>query len=285
MRVILVPVADRPECVHALNTAFSLARQLGSNVVGCHIRPHAYSEVALPAGLDAYAEYDVAWEAVWSGKKASPGSAEAKVLYARMAEDNGFSMIAKPRREAGAVWMEKAGSPDRILAIEGPVSDLVVVSRPAQGGGTVARVVLMAALLNSSKPVLVLPHSRPSVTGKRIAIAWNQSPEAARAVTAALPLLQLAEQVSIITSGRETKPGPKSSQLANYLRFWGIDSKRVTVRKAHDAQSILDGYRSSKSDLLVMGAYSTSRLRQRMFGGVTQFMLQHADIPVFMLHT
>ena len=182
------------------------------------------------------------------------------------------------------MWLEKVGSPDRVLPIIGPVSDLVVVSLPKSKAEKPAQKFLQAALLNSSRPVLALPQSRKSPVGQRISIAWNQSPEAAQAVAAAMPLLQVADEVTIITCGAESSGGPKAIQLANYLKFWGVKAKRVKTKGADDAKAILKAYHDAESDLLVLGAYSRSRLRERMFGGVTEFMLRKANIPVFMLH-
>jgi hypothetical protein len=90
------------------------------------------------------------------------------------------------------MWLEKVGSPDKVLSIMGPVSDLIVVSRPTAKGEKPARKFLLAALLNSSRPMLVLPQSQKPSIGRRISITWNQSPEAAQAVAAAMPLMRLA---------------------------------------------------------------------------------------------
>lgn len=288
MKVILVPVADRPECVTALHTAFQLARQLDANVTGCHIRAHSGSDVVLPAELGADATlHEAAWNKAWEAKATGNSSALAEKLFAKLSARHKYRVIKKPKSKPGAVWMEKVGSPDRVLAIMGPVSDLIVVSRPAATGGRLGRMFMQAALLKSSRPVLILPQKKAAIVGKHIAIAWNQSAEAALAVAAAMPLLQLAEQVSIITCSPEREVGPTSRQLATYLRFWGIEAERVTarVRGLDDSKALLKGYRETRSDILVMGAYSRDRLRQRIFGGVTQFMLQKANIPVFMLHT
>jgi len=285
MQVIFVPVADRPECAQALQTAFDLAQQLGANLCGCHIRPHSYSDISLPSGLDTTDVYDAAWEATWKGKKPSKSNADAKELFAKIANQWQYKLIKKPGSTPGAMWLEKVGSPDKLLSIMGPVSDLIIVSRPAARGGKLARQFMLAAVLNSSRPVLVLPQSGKPVIGKRISIAWNQSTQAAQAVAAAMPLLRLADQVSIITCGAERGVGPKSTQLATYLRFWGVKAERVSVRGSDDSKALMKAYRESQSDLLVMGAYSRGKLRQLIFGGVTEFMLHRANIPVLMLHT
>jgi hypothetical protein len=70
----------------------------------------------------------------------------------------------------------------------------------------------------SSRPVLILPQSRDTTLGSRICIAWNQSRDAALAVASVLPLLQRVQHVSIVSAGPENRPGPKSGQLAAYVK-------------------------------------------------------------------
>jgi nucleotide-binding universal stress UspA family protein len=285
MRVLFVPVADRPECAVALNKAFELAGDLGATVVGCHIRPHSYTDVSLPATLtDAAIGADAEWRAAWKPKARQQTAPAARTLFVRMAERKGFDMHKTPRAKPGAIWMEKTGTPQRVIGIMGPVSDLLVVSRPEGKDGSIARLFLVSALMASSRPVLVLPQAGEWTVGKRICIAWNQSKDAALAVASALPLLQLAQHVCIISSGTENRPGPKSSQLAAYLKCWGVQTERVTTRGNDDSKEILSTFRSMKSDLLVMGAYSRSRFSQMIFGGVTDHMLNRASIPVLVRH-
>ncbi len=290
MRVIFVPVADRPECGRALGTAFDLGHRLGANILGCHIRPHSNSEVSFPAGAQALGGVEPISSLVWSEKKIRKQSKSAHALFGKVAAKQGYDLIRKPRSKPGAVWLEKVGAPDKVLSIQGPVADLTLVSRPeAKPGGKPAgkraEAFLLAALMNSAKPVLVLPrHSEPKV-GRHVSIAWNQSPEAARAVAAAMPLLQQAKRVTIISNGSESALGPKSKQLATYLEHWGLDAKLVRTHGRQDGKALVKACSELDSDLLVMGAYSRSRLRQRVFGGVTEHMLYKADLPVFLLHT
>lgn len=182
MRVIFIPVADRPECARALQVAFNLGQQLGANICGCHIRPHDRSEVSATSLLGSFEDFDGSWENVWKGKKTQKSMVMAKGLFAKIAERQHYELIKKPRSVPGAVWQEKVGSPDKLLSIMGPVSDLIVVSRPPAKGGEIARLFMLAALLNSARPVLVLPQLGVPAIGKRISIAWNQSSEAAQAV-------------------------------------------------------------------------------------------------------
>jgi nucleotide-binding universal stress UspA family protein len=287
MRVIFVPVADRPECVLALNTAFMLAHSVGANVIGCHIRPHKDSPVSLHAELSkSGGDSDEAeWQLVARPENGKTAEAAAGKLFFRLATEHGFDLVRRPRKSPGAVWMEKTGAPGKVIAIQGPVSDLLVVSRPAGDGGHIARVFLSAALFRSARPVLVLPQTGSSEVGRRIGIAWNQSTEAASAVKAAMPLLLQADAVTIFSSGPETLVGPSSRQLATYLKYWGVRSEQVFRRGRDEHEGMLDMFRSADCDLLVMGAYSRNRMSQMIFGGMTRFMLEKADIPVFMLHS
>jgi len=88
-----------------------------------------------------------------------------------------------------------------------------------------------------------------------------------------------------VTCGAETRPGPKSGQLATYLKYWGIQSEHVSTRGRDEPAEIVSAYKSTDSDLLLMGAYSRNRMSQLVFGGVTEYMLKRASIPVLMLHS
>ncbi len=287
MRIILVPVADRPECARALKVAFSLGKRLGANVAGCHIRAHARASVSLSSKFSAqyFGDSSKPADAAWRKKSSEKACVAAKKLYEQIAARQGYEVIKRARSTPGAIWQQKVGSPDRILRIVGPVSDLIVVSRPGKKGGEIARMFMLASLMETARPVLILPQTGASHVGRNICIAWNQSSEAARAVASAMPLLQQADRVTIVSCGPEDRVGPKAQQMVNYLRFWGVQADKVHTRGAHVEKELLDSYRKSDSDLLVMGAYSKSRWRERAFGGTSRFMLWKAGIPVFMLHS
>jgi nucleotide-binding universal stress UspA family protein len=287
MRVIFIPVADRPECAVALNAAFAFGHIVGASVIGCHIRPHSDSPIRLPSNLNLskLTDEDFEWQAASKTKDTEKARTSAKALFSRLAERHGYKLLRHPRAKPGAVWMEKTGSPNKVIGIMGPMADLLVLSRPSTKGGKLARIFLSASLLKSSRPVLVLPQTEKRTVGKRICIAWNQSVEAAQAVAATMPLLTQADRVSIVTCGAETRAGPKSGQLAAYLKYWGIQSEHVSTQGKDEPKEIVAAYKSTDSDLLLMGAYSRSRMSQLVFGGVTEYMLKRTSIPVLMLHT
>lgn len=285
MRAFLVPVADRPECATALKTAFDLARRLEASVHGCHIRPHTGSKVALPKDLNQIVDADESWHSLSRGKNSGKAQRAARTLFEGVAEHFDYDLAKRPSRAPHALWSERVGSPDKLLAIHGPVSDLIVVSRPSAKTSKLARHFMLSALLYTSRPVLVVPPKLGKPVGRHVAIGWNDSNEAAASVAACLPLLQAAEQVTIIKGGVPDPVGPGVRQLTAYLAHYGIKTRQVSAdRQLDHSKSLLKAYREAGADVLVMGAYSRSRFRQRLLGGVTEHMLHKASIPVLMKH-
>ena len=289
MHVLLIPFADRPESRAALQVAIELADRVSANVVGCHLRPHRdLARGYKPRGLPLFGSADKEWLEELGRKTTDSATQRAKKSFAKMVEESGYRLARHPGKRAvdgkHAIWQERVGLPDKIMAIAGPLSDLVVTTRPSTSGN-VARMFMLAALLQSSRPVLVLPPKQLRAPGKRIAIAWNHSAEAARVVSDCMPLLQRAEQVTIITCGGARCLGPNAKQLQDYLRHHGVDSAvKITIGHKED-EELLDAYKASKSDLLLMGAYSRSRFHEMVFGGMTEYMLTKSRIPVIMQHS
>jgi nucleotide-binding universal stress UspA family protein len=274
MRVILVPVADRPECAKALNTAFNLGKPVGASVSGCHIRPHKYSNLELSSEFAA---------AAWRRKSTKKAPVAAKALYESIAERYGYELLRRPAARPGALWSEKVGSPDKIMSIVGPVSDLIVVSRPTRPDG-VAAMFLKAALMRTSRPVLMLPQAGRRSVGKHVCIGWDQSPGAARSVSCALPILKQADSVTIISCGPEDRPGPKATHLSGYLAHWGIRADRVQTRGHRIEAELMDACQEVGADLLIAGAYSHAHWYEKVLGGTTEFLIHTARIPVLMQH-
>ncbi|MDH4047513.1 MAG: universal stress protein [Gammaproteobacteria bacterium] len=287
MKIIFVPVADRPECAKALHSAFELARKLEASVVGCHMRPHSYSEIS----LSSYFPYEIlgngnrTLHSAWQKKTSAKSSKAARALYETMAEASGFQLSKSVKSGPVAVWQEKVGSPDKLMRISGPVSDLLIVSRPKTRKNKLATMFMLSALMESSRPVLILPQSGHKTAGEKICIAWNQSAHAMHAIVAAIPLLQRAAQVTVVSCGPENRLGPKSAQLRSYLGAWGVKAGVESTRGKNVDAELTTVYRDTGSDLIVMGAYSRSRWREVAFGGTSNFMLFEANIPVLMLHT
>lgn len=288
MKLIMIPVADRPECKLALDAAFLLANQFSGSVIGCHLRPHR-SEGPQEKVLQSYFGFRKSAELSTglSDKDIALRSEDAEKLFKRLAAESDFKLVKNPTLGASHVaqWQEMVGSLDKLFSIIGPTTDASIVSRPKKSAKGPGAEFMLAALVDTGKPIIVLPQAPITSIGKRVVIAWNQSIEAARAVTAALPILQQAESVHIVTSGSESRAGPKAAALVNYLKYWGVKAARQRTEGHDAAAEILEVYRGNGSDLIVMGAYSRSRFREKVFGGVTEDLLFRSGEPVFALHS
>lgn len=287
MRAILVPVADRPECANALQSTFDLAKRLDANVTGCHVRPHRDEQTRGGAKVPTVLRHSSDWQKGLTEDQVRMDSKAAHDFFMALIERHDFEFTKHARyREGGglAMWQEMTGSPEKVLAIAGPVSDLLVVSRPRRKASARARSFLLAALMHSGRPVLMLPNKRLRGVGTRVLIAWNQSPEAALAVRAAMGLLLTAEQVTILAAGSENRVGPKSTHLQHYLRQWGVKAERLRTRGAKVEQELEKSYEKTDSNLLIMGAYSRGRWRETVFGGLTEHVLNRTSLPALMLH-
>jgi nucleotide-binding universal stress UspA family protein len=177
---------------------------------------------------------------------------------------------------------------DEVLRF-GRLSDLTVIARPGaedEGGLTTT---FDAALFDSGRPVLLVPGVPAAELGATVAIAWDRSREATLAVGAALPLLTAAKKVVILTArelGGEPGSEVEPSELAAYLALHGVDARTWAFAAGPGSlgDALLEEAGKAGANLLVMGAYGHSRLREMVLGGVTRSILTAADLPVFLMH-
>jgi len=177
------------------------------------------------------------------------------------------------------------------LCLQARYADLVVLGQSAPADskdGNLLPDLPDYVLLNCGRPVLLVPHTgRFPTVGKRVLVAWNGSAEAAKAVTAALPLLRGAEQVTLAVLGESMdvlgeSPG---ADIALYLARHGVNVEVLRRPAPTDpGKAILSLAADFQADLLVMGAYGHSRFREMMLGGATRTILATATLPVLMAH-
>lgn len=182
-----------------------------------------------------------------------------------------------------AAWRVVTGREPEVVAAAGRLADLVIVGRPDAAEEAPMAATIDAALFDTGRPVLVAPPAAPSAIGTRVAIAWNGSAQSARAVAAALPFLGKARQVTVMVGGEEG--AAPSSGLVGYLEKHGVRANVEAFSAAHSmGKTLLEQASRLEADLLVMGAYGHSRLREMILGGATREVLGVATVPVLMGH-
>lgn len=182
------------------------------------------------------------------------------------------------------------GSATQVVADRAQYSDLVVLPKPyGEKRELDEEIVTEAALFGTRAPVLVVPQAHRDLSRPRAVIAWNNSPEALAAVRAALPLLKRAPSVDICIIDPPSH-GPERSdpggRLAQMLSRHGVRANVSVLAKTLPRVSdvIRRHLTDGDADLLVMGAYGHSRLREAILGGATRNMLEDCEIPVMLAH-
>ena len=190
-------------------------------------------------------------------------------------------------------WQVASGKVSETVVCRVRHADLVILGQvdPAHPPPPAGRQLVEDVLMTSGRPILVIPYiGRFERFGTNILVGWNNSREAARAINDAIPLLAKAVSVTILEAnpiGR--KPAiddAASSDITRHLSRHGISAKTArTALAGMTASDALLSYAADVSaDLLVIGGYGHSRLRERILGGVTRELLQHMTLPVLMSH-
>ncbi len=187
---------------------------------------------------------------------------------------------------ASASWIVEQGREDEIIARRGRFADLTIVARPGRDSAVSVGMALNAALFETGRPVLVAPPAPPPAKARRAAVAWNGSAEASRALKAALPILESLESVRVLSLDTDKTDASGAGELKAYLAWHGIEADVQTP--APDGRAVgavlLEACSDFDADLLVMGGYGHSRMRQLILGGVTRHVLEQATLPVLMAH-
>lgn len=277
MKAILVPVEQHSLIRSVLDAALLVASRFGSHVEGLALGPDIPDVIAF--------DVPVGWT-ILSEKEQRSLVEKARHLFEEF-----MLSCAVPRRteapdEVSCGWLGQQLLGDSYIGSFGRVFDLIVLGRPGSGDEPPRLATLEAALFEGGRPVLMVPPSSPGSIGETIVIAWNGSTETARTVAFAMPILQKAGRVIVLTLEGWGIEGPSGAELALRLQRNGIRAETAARRLNNrpPGEAILEDAASFHADLLVKGAYTQSRLRQMIFGGATSHIIAHADIPVLMAH-
>jgi nucleotide-binding universal stress UspA family protein len=176
------------------------------------------------------------------------------------------------------------------VVLQARYSDLTVIGQTntSEPSHEVKRDFPECVVLNSGRPVLIVPCvGEFENVGKKVLISWDASREATRAINDAIPLLKRAEIVQIAVFNANTKPfgDQPGHDIALYLARHGIKVEVLeNINTQNVGRAILSLVTDLSSDLLVMGCYGHSRIREKLLGGVTRTILENMTIPVLMSH-
>ena len=284
IKTILLPVGEKDRDDALLDVALATTRRFNAHLDVLHVEPDAESLLPYATiGLSQSMRESVRSAAL---QQHSEATRVLQQLVDKACVRNGVSMARRGEHPAktSADWLVKTGSQTELVAQFGRLADLIIVARPARVSPPPRTI--DAALRETGRPVLMVPPGPIDGLGDRIAIGWNGSKEAAQAVTAARPVLREAGAVTVLTTDKRQKRRPNGDDLLTYLSCHGISAglSIMDTRTRPVPEALLANARELDADLLVLGSYSRHRLREVIMGGVTRYLLEKSEIPIFMVH-
>lgn len=286
IRTLLVPVTGNSEHVAALETAIKLAAEFASHLTALHVRPDPRSAIPfIGEGLTAEVVQDLCEAAEREGKLQAD---IARAQFEGLVEKYGISDEGDSTNDGTATvsWDEHVGFFAERLGRQARLADLTIVPQPSSDASGESNELMSEVLFRSGRPLMLAPKGVPETLASRVLVSWNGRAECARAVAAVLPMLRNAEAVSILHVGEETSERPTLAALKEYLGRHGVEAKVLEEEAGEGsvASTILNAATREGADALVMGAYSHNRWREMVLGGVTRYITDKANVPVFMSH-
>ena len=281
-KTILVHLDDSAQALQRLQTAMLLAQRFGAHLIGA--APTGVSRFLYQVMPSADADPTLALHLAFVREGAQRALAAFTAQMAASAVASCAALLVDDEAGDG-------------IALHGRTADLVLVGQadPEHVHPNLPADFAAHVVLNAGRPVLVLPHGQvPATLGTRVLLSWDASKEAARALALALPLLQQADQVQVAVFDGGDKRTASDAQAASpiaWLQRHGV-AATLTVqpvegrrgRRHAIGEALLAMADEQAADLLVMGAYGHSRLRETILGGVTRTVLEEMSIPVLMAH-
>jgi len=288
---LLVIVDDTTNCATRLDVAVQVASRFGGHLTGLYVSQplmipsYVRAEIAagLPGGMPSPIPSQTTGEMFKVESQVQREAAgRAQKLFQSRAEIPGIT----------TEWREREGDLSEVAILHARYADLTIIGQedPEAGEGSI-RVLPEHLLLGVGRPILVVPYAGTfKSVGERVLVAWNASRAATRAVNDAVPILQKATQVTVLAinpqrgvSGDGDVPG---ADLALHLSRHGVKAEASWVRATdiEVAAMLLSRASDFQADLIVMGGYGHSRVREIVLGGATREILKTMTVPTLMSH-
>lgn len=273
---LLVVVDEAANCAERIDVAVRLASVFEAHLTGLHVM----APPDMPPSILAQFPRDMV-EVL--ARIARDDAARAKGLFDERLRASGAPVPTE--------WRMAQGLPGEIVGLHARYADLAVLGQADPDSSPGVRALPERVVMGSGRPILVVPYAGAFETlGRRVMVAWNATREAARAVNDALPMLQRAETVRVVSVNPYRGPaghGPiPGADISLHLARHGIDveASEVIAEDMRVDDIILSQAADAGADLIVMGAYGHSRLGEFVLGGATRHILRQITIPVFMSH-
>ena len=269
-----------------LGYAIAAARPFNAHVAAIFIRPDLAEAIAFFSDGVSGAMVEEVISA--SRDAASEAAKRVEATLATVCGKANVAIVPGPARadRVTVSFRQAEGNVTDRLTEAARLADLVVFGPLQESDKAGLTDAFVQTLTETDRPVLLATAEAPAAFARRIAIGWDGKNAASQAVSAALPYLVRAEAVEVLSVRRAGASPQPSGDLREYLALHGVaSSERIIERSTRGTgEVLLDGAMEGGADLLVVGGYGHSRIRESLIGGVTRHVITHARLPVFMVH-
>ncbi len=282
IKSILVPVRGDGMVATVLAHAAALAKQHQAQVNVVHCRAQAKDLMPQGIALNDFARKVMTEQA---SELANRQEDHLRGILHRLAREYGLQEDTGKNGTANCNFVEEQGRMADVVKHAGRLSDIIVLPKP-QRERNLGQSSLKAALYGAGRPVLICPGQlQPDETfAQHVAVGWNGSLPAARAVASSLDVVHAAKRVSILIGGKVQTHGPCAEELVAYYALRGIKAEVVTFEGKDPANGLLKTCKDIGASLLITGAYSHSHETEMLFGGNTERIVDKTEMPILMAH-
>ncbi|MBO1324137.1 universal stress protein [Acetobacter sp. TBRC 12305] len=287
VRKILLPMPSISNGEAALTRGYNFALRFGAHLAVLHVRPDGRDIAPLAGeGLSGAMVEDLMRTAEHESARHAH---DVRALFDKFVAEHPDLVLVSghdpiPMTGPSVSFKVVRGTEADIIPSQARLSDFTLVPHPDSGEEISSSETLHAVLFDSGRPVVMASRTPPKGLIKRVCIGWNGTAESSAALHGALAWAATAEAVRVLHCDDYQRRGPSAKEVLEYLAIHGIKADAVEFPPVDRdvGKGLLAACKDFDADMLAMGAYSHSRLRQLILGGVTRHVLEHADIAVLM---
>ncbi|MDZ7822749.1 MAG: universal stress protein [Ahrensia sp.] len=282
IKSILVPVRGDGMVATVLAHAANLAKRHQAKINVVHCRAQASDLLPQGVPLGEFARKVMMEQVV---ELANQQEDHLRGILRRLAKEFGLNDTSGDGENVVCSFTEEQGRMADVVKHAGRLADVIVLAKP-QRERNLGLSSLKAALYGAGRPVLICPpQGQPDENfAQHVAIGWNGSLPASRAVASSLDIVHAAKKVSILTGGKPQANGPTENELVDYYALRGITAEIVHFEGKDPASELLKTSENVGASLLIIGAYSHSHETEMLFGGNTERIVDNTQMPILMAH-
>lgn len=282
MKSIILPLTRDSNCKLLSETAARLTAKFEADVIGLFVRRDPKSAIPLLGeGLTAEMIQQMCDATEADGRRYA---GEAQDAFTAAMKDAGVP-VSDEVQVGGAHWRMVVGDIVDHVGRSARTADFAICERPAEKYSAQSEI-FNDLVFRSGRSVLMVPDNGTIPALDHMLVAWNGRAECARAVGGALPLLRKAKSVSVLQIGDLGEDRPTLDTIARYLTVHGVDSTNIQEPAGSGSvgEAVYAKAQEIGADSIVIGAFSTARWRELLLGGVTRFLIENSNIPIYMSH-